>query len=69
MKRSVERVNGVVDVAFDLRAGSATVTFKPDTKIDEGALRTAIKKAGFTVERVEINNEDVEKASDQAQQP
>lgn len=55
IKRSVERVNGVKNVAFDLETGRATVTFEPDTSVAPVHLWRAVKESGFTPVRVETS--------------
>lgn len=53
IKRSVERVAGVKNVAFNLETARATVAFDPDTSVSPADLWQAVKESGFTPVRVE----------------
>jgi len=52
--RSVERIDGVKEVDFDLNTGRGSVRYKPGRKPNPTELWEAVKRSGFTPERVDI---------------
>lgn len=54
VKRSVERVDGVEEVTFDLNTGRGSVRFQAGRKLEPAELWEAVKGSGFTPERIEI---------------
>jgi len=56
VKRSVERVQGVERVEFDLNTGRGTVTFRPGSIATLEDLWHAIQESGFTPVRIETEN-------------
>lgn len=57
MKRSVERVDGIKRVDFDINLGRGTLIFDQGRKITREAIWDAIKKAGFTPVEVEMGGQ------------
>lgn len=53
MKRSVERVDGVKEVQFDLSTGQASVSFQPGKTPTPADLWRATKESGFTPVKIE----------------
>ncbi|NOX59962.1 MAG: heavy-metal-associated domain-containing protein [Planctomycetes bacterium] len=62
MQRSVERVEGVRKIDFDLNTGRGILTFEPGKTVAPAALWQAIKESGFTPTRVETKGEVYERA-------
>ena len=48
MRRSVERIDGIKKLEFDLNTGRGTVVFDAGKQISPEALWKAIEKSGFT---------------------
>jgi len=48
IEKHVSAIEGVVDVAIDLKAGLLTVTMKKGAVLDQGPANKAIEAAGFT---------------------
>ena len=55
IKRSVERIENVKNVAFNLKKGIATVEFRRGKSVRPARLWKAVKEAGFTPVSVEIS--------------
>lgn len=53
MRRSVERVDGIKKLEFDLNSGRGIVVFDAGKQISAEALWSAIEKSGFTPVEVE----------------
>ena len=53
MRRSVERIDGIKRLQFDLNTGRGTVMFNAGKRISRETLWDAIKKSGFTPIAVE----------------
>ena len=53
MRRSVERVDGIRKLEFDLNSGRGTVFFNSGKKVSHEALWKAIEKSGFTPVEIE----------------
>ncbi len=60
IKRSVERVENVRKVRFDLDTGVAEVIFKAHKKAKVEALWRAIKESGFTPVKIESHGQTYE---------
>ena len=52
LEKHLKKVRGVARVTIDMQGGTATVTLKPDAKVDDGDLRKAIEKAGFSARTI-----------------
>jgi len=48
LEKHLKRVAGVEGVEINMKSGKAIVRLKPDVQVDDAALKTAVKKAGFT---------------------
>jgi len=48
LEKNLKKVNGIESVDIDMKTGKATVIIKSNIKVDNQALRQAVKKAGFT---------------------
>ena len=55
VKRSVERVDGVDNVEFDLNTGQGVMSLEPGKTIVPAELWQAVKSSGFTPVKVEID--------------
>lgn len=53
MKRSVERVQGVQKVSFDLNTGRGALAMKQGVTVEPEKLWSAIKSSGFTPIKIE----------------
>ncbi|MCH7526272.1 MAG: heavy-metal-associated domain-containing protein [Planctomycetes bacterium] len=53
MKRSVERVDGVKEMQFDMSTGQASVSFQPGKTPAPADLWRATKESGFTPVKIE----------------
>lgn len=54
MRRSVERLDGVSKLEFDMESGRASLFFVPGKSVSHEDIRKAIQDSGFTAVRVEI---------------
>ena len=57
MRRSVERLDSVKQLGFDLNTGKGIVEFAPDKKPSNQELWKAIEDSGFTPLQIEIAGE------------
>ena len=48
LEKHLKKIAGVEDVEINMKSGKAIVRLKPDVRVDDAALKTAVKKAGFT---------------------
>jgi len=48
LEKHLKKLAGVEGVDINMKDGKATVHLKPDARVDDAALKTAVKKAGFT---------------------
>jgi len=48
LEKHLKKIAGVEGVDINMKSGKAIVRLKPDVRVDNEALRTAVKKAGFT---------------------
>jgi len=48
LEKHLKKIVGVEGVTINMKGGKAIVRLKPDVRVDDAALRTAVKKAGFT---------------------
>lgn len=53
LEKHLRKLPGAVAVQVDLEKGKATVDLAEDSKATEEDIRKAVKKAGFTVDRIE----------------
>ena len=52
LEKRLGRLDGVLDVKMELKAGKAMVTLKEGATVSEDALRQAVKEAGFTAKEI-----------------
>lgn len=52
LEKRLGRLDGVLDVRMELKAGKAMVTLKKGATVSEDALRQAVKEAGFTAKEI-----------------
>ncbi len=64
LEKRIGRIEGVVDVKIELKAGKAIVSLEEGATISEDALRQAVKEAGFTAREITFL---LESDSDQSQ--
>lgn len=57
MKRSVERISGVVRVSFNLRTGKGTVWLKSGATVAPATVWQALIKSGFSPVSIEHENQ------------
>jgi len=48
LEKHLKKVAGVEGVEINMKSGKAIVRLKPGMQVDDGALKAAVKKAGFT---------------------
>ncbi len=48
LEKHLKKIAGVEGVEINMKSGKAIVRLKPDVQVDDAALKTAVKKAGFT---------------------
>jgi len=48
LEKHLKKLAGVESVEIIMKSGKAIVRLKPDVQVDDAALKTAVKKAGFT---------------------
>jgi len=48
LEKHLKKIVGVEGVEINMKDGKAIVRLKPDVRVDDAALKTAVKKAGFT---------------------
>jgi len=48
LEKHLKKIAGVEGVEINMKSGWAIVRLKPDVQVDDAALKTAVKKAGFT---------------------
>jgi len=48
LEKHLKKIAGVEGVDINMKDGKAIVHLKPDVQVDDAALKTAVKKAGFT---------------------
>jgi len=48
LEKHLKKVAGVEGVEINMKNGKAIVRLKPDAQVGDAALKTAVKKAGFT---------------------
>jgi len=48
LEKHLKKLAGVEGVDINMKDGQAVVHLKADARVDDAALRTAVKKAGFT---------------------
>jgi len=48
LEKHLKKLAGVEGVEIIMKSGKAIVRLKPDARVDDAALKTAVKKAGFT---------------------
>ena len=52
LEKRIGRLEGVVDVKIEFKAGKAMVTLKEGATVSEDALRQAVKEAGFSAREI-----------------
>jgi len=52
LEKNLKKVKGIESVSIDMKTGHATVTLKQDVRVEDQALRQAVKKAGFTARKI-----------------
>lgn len=52
LEKRISRIEGVVDVKIELKAGKAIVSIEEGATVSETALRQAVKEAGFTAKEI-----------------
>lgn len=52
LEKRLGRLEGVLDVKMELKAGKAMVTLKEGATVSEDALRQAVKEAGFSAREI-----------------
>ena len=53
LEKHLKKLPGATTVQVDLGKGEATVDFAEESKVTDQDIRKAVKKAGFTVDRIE----------------
>jgi len=48
LEKHLKRIAGVEGVEINMKSGKAIVRLKPGVRVDDAALKAAVKKAGFT---------------------
>ena len=48
LEKHLKKIAGVESVEINMKDGKAVVHLKPDAQVNDAALKTAVKKAGFT---------------------
>jgi len=48
LEKHLKKIAGVEGVDINMKDGKAIVHLKPDTRVDDAALKAAVKKAGFS---------------------
>jgi len=48
LEKHLKKIAGVEGVKINMKSGKAIVRLKPGTQVNDAALKTAVKKAGFT---------------------
>jgi len=54
IEKKLKQVPGIEGIEYDLESGKGQLKFDEDKPLDIRAVREAIKKAGFTLEKVEL---------------
>jgi len=52
LEKHLKKVAGVEGVTINMKSGTAIVRLKPGLRVDDAALREAVKKAGFTPRKI-----------------
>jgi len=52
LEKHLKKIAGVEGVEINMKSGKAIVRLKPDVQVDDAALKTAVKKAGFTARNI-----------------
>jgi len=55
LEKNLKKVNGIGSVKIDIKTGKVIVVLEQDAKVEDKALRQAVKKAGFTARDITRN--------------
>lgn len=58
IEKQLSKLDGVIDLKTDVKNGHVTLIVKEGSSLNEGSVRKAVEKAGFTLREIRLISKD-----------